>query len=349
MPILKSDMPAINEGADKLSALLLGTIQRRQEAERQKQLDVQKAQELMPLETEEAVNRARSMLPVQKEQLQQEADSAFESIKRLTDSGIVPEGAGASVKGASIQRPVNLFRQEMDRNKAISGQTLTLSEKVGKPLSEMGDSLENIHTTLDLLTNPNKYDEKNIGAAGAREAEGKGQRLLQSVIQNFQANGQSIPGWLLKASNNVSGGAKTAMSPDEIRGLTDHFLKLADARSREYGVAKERFNQLAPQIGTMLSPDQIQNVVGASVKRGDTALSHIEEFKKNYQKTHSTEGMNMPPEQMATKGNYEAVKDRLFDLLKGPTRQQSSAPAASQQPVMTFEQFKEWKRSKGGQ
>jgi hypothetical protein len=158
MPVYQKEMPELMANAKSLQDLILGNKYKQEQAEQQKQLDIQKAQEMLPIE-------------------QQKTQQAIDLVNK-TRQGL-PAGSSMSAGGVSINTPdpvsqqlqMLLRQQSMDERKDARDDRdlVKLGERVDKSgIPSQMAALANLEqrTATDkaggMLTNPD-YEVKSAG------------------------------------------------------------------------------------------------------------------------------------------------------------------------------------------
>jgi hypothetical protein len=170
-------------------------------------------------------------------------------------------------------------------------------QKLTKPIQDNADVLEQIRTINELSKNPNAYDQKNMAVLQARIAEGKGQRLLQSVIQQFGSRDETAPGWAVKMLNKATGGAAASITPEEMRQLTEHTQKMGGEYVSRFQDSLDQFDQMAPTIATrtmQVAPSRLQTIRDAAARRGQNIIGSLNQEKAGYQNTAAQAGRSVP-------------------------------------------------------
>lgn len=294
MPITQRDMPGIQEGANKLASLILGSQQQAKQAELEKQLELQKAQEMLPIQRQQAQQQS----DINYAQSQRERQSAIDTAKQMMGEGLVNEGGGLSVGKDSIgiTRGVDPNRVANQEDKILGAEAREV-HKQGRGLDDLSDVLDQIKTIHALAKSPNAYDQKNLAVLQARIAEGKGQKLLQSVIQSFGGTGQSAPGWLAGMANKVQGGAAATITPEEMRQLVEHTYKMGDEFSSRFSNELDKFKQVAPSVAVRtarINPAAVENMINSHAKKGLDAINELNASKQQYQETAAKAGRVVP-------------------------------------------------------
>ena len=335
MAILRSDLPGLQKSSDALTDLILGNKYKQDQAQQQKDLAVQQAKEMLPVEQQSAQQKSDIAL----KQSGAEREGAFGMLGRMKDNGMITEGGGASVSkdGLAVTRGTNPATAQNQQDKLMNSEAMGLN-KLTKPIQDNADVLEQIRTIHEMAKSPNAYDQKNIGVLQARIAEGKGQRLLQGVINTFGAKGESAPSWLASMSNKVQGNAASTITPEEMRQLVEHTHKMGDEYAQRFKDSVDQYNQMAPMAANrtmQIDPSRIDRVRDSAASRGLQALDAINKSKQQYQDTAAAAGRQVP-------APAAPQEQGLMGWLKG--KLPGATPAATQtQPAMSFEEYKKRK------
>jgi hypothetical protein len=303
-----------------IADLIVSGAQKQKQAQLQQQLDLEKAKQMLPIEAQGE---------------QQKADIGMSAIKKMQDMGLVNEGGGASALGVGVTRGIDPSKMANQQDKLLNSEAMQL-QKLTKPIQDNADVLEQIRTINELAKSPNAYDQKNMAVLQARIAEGKGQRLLQNVIQSFNSQGQSAPGWAVNMVNKVSGGAAATITPEEMRQLAEHTQKMSGEYKQRFNDSISQYDQMAPTVAnrTMaVNPATVNTIRDAASKRGLDAIKTLDTTAQQYQNTALGAGRQVPsPAQPQEQGLGAWLKGKL-----GIGGQQSK-------PAMSFE---DWKKANG--
>lgn len=294
MAITQKDFEALQPGAAGIAQLIVGQAQRQKQAELEKQLELQKAQEMLPIQKQGEQQKS----DIAFSQSQRERASALDTLDQMRQRGYGGEGAGMSVskEGVGVTRGFNPATITNQQDKLYNAEAKEV-HKAGKPLDDISDTLDQIRTINTLAKSPNAYDQKNIAVLQARIAEGKGQRLLQSVIQSFGAKGESLPGWLASMANKVQGGASSTITPEELRQLSEHTQKMGDEYANRFNVELEKYKAIAPDFArrTMRDdPAAVDRMVATHAAKGQAIIDELNKSKQQYQDVAAQAGRTVP-------------------------------------------------------
>jgi hypothetical protein len=337
MAILRSDLPGLQKSSDALTELILGAKQKQDQMGLQKDLNVQQAKDMLPVEQQAAQQKSDIAL----KQSATEREGAKSMLGQLKDEGLITEGGGAAVTkdGLSVTRGINPLTMQNQQDKLMNSEAMGLN-KLTKPIQDNADVLEQIRTIHEMAKNPNAYDQKNIGILQARIAEGKGQRLLQGVINTFGAKGESAPGWVASMSNKIQGKAASTITPEELQQLVEHTHKMGDEYVQRFQDSVNQYDQMAPMAANrtmQVDPSRIQRVRDSAAGRGFQSIDTINKSKQQYQDTAAAAGRQVP-------APAAPQEQGLMSWLKGKLPGSSPQQAAPQaQPAMSYEEYKKRK------
>jgi hypothetical protein len=265
MALIRDDQ----HGIDALSQLILGSVNRQNEMNKQKQLGVQQAQEMLPIEQQQgeqqnalAVAKANAMLAPEKAQYQQKSDidiaksgkerqGAIDTMSSMRDAhpDWFDQGAGVNVskEGVSVSKGFNPNQLAMTQMSRMGSEGKTLNSMQDKALNDVNTHINSLDRINGYLSNPTPFNTKQLGIDVAKMDEGEKARIQQGIIQAFQGKGddKSISAMANDAWNKWTGQAQGPLTSDQLAAINTGLQTRRDQAKEALQSAKGKFEAQA--------------------------------------------------------------------------------------------------------
>lgn len=256
-----------------------------------------------------------------------EIDQSIAGLKKLNDSGMVPEGAGATVKGVSFQKDPTLAGLAQ-QNRSQANEGAKLQQYAGKTLGPLKQQADALETMKQLIENPNSVNDQQLAVAQARLAEGPGQRLLQSVIEKSGAS-HTGAGGLVDLQNWARGGGMSKLQPGQVQAMQDNLQQHVKTLQQQAADAGSQYHAQAQFIAPHLSPDQHEAMFQSYAQPFQGAVQRLSPPKTGVDPAVHNQQLNPQP-------RAAGVVDKLKSWLTGggdgsqPQTQQAAPSAGGQ-------------------
>lgn len=320
MPITprRYDSPAFEQMRNSNLATLLQTMRGGQES------DLSSQQAAQGLERDKQDNQLKTLLlgkqqqlalEQQKQELANEQASDLQGTQKLAD--MAPGGASYSYGKARLgQDP--MAKMALKQQQGVQSQRGAFGKEVSASYKDIPSTLDTVELLNQYLDDPNSFNDKKIAVLQARLAEGKGQRLLQSVIQSF---GNKASG--LKSATdmfNYLSGQATSGIPDEQRNaVRKSSFDVAAEAEKQYGditqQLKARGQAVYPDLAASGGVDPIIDATGIQVKQG---LGRINALRAKY--TQQAPANTPPPAYQQPRGIVNQLGDKLSNLFSNQSQ-----------------------------
>lgn len=208
-----------------------------------------------------------------------------------------------------------------------------LDQDYQKHIQPMHDQVNTLNTGLQGLMKGTTAGDEIASVIKARMVEGKGSRLLGSIIDKFGAP-KSLAGDAQGLSNYIKGIPSSKMTPDQRSALADLYEQQVDSIDKQVGQASQQFQRTAAAKSPMLSQSgQLDTVLK---NYGNPSADTIKNMRGQLVDFRAGKVGQAPAEGPGVTGQ---LGDKLKQFLTGGGQQ----PAQGQQPPMSFEEFKQRK------
>ena len=251
------------------------------------------------------------------------SETAFNTAEEITKRqgrGTLPSDSNITINGVTIGKPPvdPAIKAAADLQK----ERLGFGKEAQVAYKDLPASTETVELLNQYLDDPNSFNDKKIAILQARLAEGKGQRLLQSVIQSF---GNKASG--LKTTtdmfNYLSGQAKSGIPDEQRNAMRKSSFDVATQTQRDYeditSQLKARGVAVYPGLATSGGIDPIIEASGSQVK---SSLGRIKALQDKY--NAAAPAQVTPPAYQAPRGITEQGIDKLKSYFGGPAAATSS-------------------------
>jgi hypothetical protein len=282
MPIYARDAAALDAQASEASRNNANNNAKLQQLILGKKLDMEKAQEMLPINKQGEQDKSDIAVAGKNTQQQNE----IKGIQGMQDSGMVNDGGGVKMGDTSLTRgydPSKMAHQQQGQElKEMGALQKSAKASMGGPQGDL-ETADMIHK---LAENPSSVDMGTAQIMKARMAMGgSGGRALGAALRTMGMDDNTLGGDAQKFANFFTGNSTASQTPQQINALKEGAFKLADDANERLGRAKSQFAQQAPFMAPgMAANGQLQQALPSFTAPADALSASLAQRKADYQK-----------------------------------------------------------------